>query len=133
MAWHYWLLSLLFIYLTLLPKIHCRLFPMCNFLLSWHIASSLKNIPIWSMRKEHMKDTLRSKAILAQIFCFVDHKRCCLAFILLGLCWAVEMTATAHVQIANIRKYWANDISVTACFSSWHHFKKIATIIIVII
>lgn len=69
-----------------------------------------------------MKDALRSKAILAQIFCFLDHKRCCLAFILLGLCLAAEMTVTAHAQIANIRKYWANGINVTARFSSWHYF-----------
>ncbi len=80
-----------------------------------------------------MKDALKSKAILAQIFCFLDHKRCCLAFILLGLCLAIEMTVTLHAQIANIRKYWANDITVTACFSSWHHLKKIATIITIII
>lgn len=68
-----------------------------------------------------MKEALRSKAILAQIFCFLDHKRCCLAF-LLGLCLAAEMTVTAHEQIANIHKYWAKGIGVTARSSSWHYF-----------
>lgn len=32
------------------------------------------------------------------------------------------MTVTAYAQITNIRKNWANDISVTACFAS--HLKK---------
>lgn len=83
-AWHCWLFSLLFIYLTLAPKIIRRLFPVCNFLLSWHIASVWKTFQSGGMRKEHLKDALRSKAILAQIFCLLHHKRCCLAFILLG-------------------------------------------------
>lgn len=74
-----------------------------------------------------MKDALRSKAILAQIFCFLNHKRCRLACVLLGLCLAVEMLA--HAQIANIRKYWTNDISV----SQHGIILKIATIVMIII
>lgn len=55
-----------------------------------------------------MKDTLTSQAIFAQIFCFLNHKRCCLAVILLGLCLANEMSAHAHAHAEMDPSYTAN-------------------------
>lgn len=65
---------------------------------------SQKNIPIWRQEDRTYENALRSKAILTQI-CFLDHKRCCLGFNLLGLCLAVEKSVNGHAQIANMARY----------------------------
>lgn len=67
-----------------------------------------------------MKMLLGQKLFLPR-FCFLDHKRCCLAFNLLGLCLAVEKSVNGHAQIANTARYRANDFSVEGCKCSWHH------------
>lgn len=105
----YW--AFLLRYLTHESKILDKLFPLCDVVLSWRIASAWQNVCV-----EAPVRTYSGRLWVKKLFCFIDRKRCCLAPTGFLLC-SCKNWMRFYAQNAYKPRYWAKSIWEPACVS----------------